>query len=428
MKILDTPVSKRQGWTRMLNSVARLWTVCCLLAAVAIAAGADGFGTDEKVPAASKSVQVGAVPRTIRLEFLLDKARAAKVISLLEPQFKNVKFTLHPALNGFHASGPKQDLLKIRSLIPSLDREPDRDFLQVNYGDLNEVKGLLETLVPEVQYTVDPERTGIFLDGSLAAIELVKETVAELEKPPGIDAMLECQVVDLSPKGWQELCPSWFGPEGVVHGCTTSILRESLIPDVRFRRIEQNQSPVEAVSKAIQDHEIRYFIASESAIGPTLQLLQGSSDATILARPRIGLIEGRLSQVHLGDKFPIVNFDPRAGEFQVQYVEVGLHLEVKATMMKDDNVEIEIKPEVQTLLDLKNNQYPRTSLRRFNTTMLVKGGQTMVIGGLMSEEERLAGSQVPLLNDLPIFGSLFRSAQERSGKEIVVTLTPRVMR
>ncbi len=413
----------------MLHSVSRFWTFCCIVAAVAIAAGADGLGTDEKVSPGGRPVQADAAPRTMRLEFLLEKARAAKVILLLEPQFKNVKFTLHPALNGFHASGSRRDLLKIRSLVPSLDKEPDRDFIHLNYGDLNEVKGLLAILVPDVQYTVDQERTGIFLDGSPAAIQLVKETVVELEKSPGVDAMLECQVVDLSQKGWQQLCPSWFGPHGVVHRCATSTLTESLIPDAHRRTFERNQSKVEA-SPASQDSgpDIRHFVGSESAIQPILQSLQESSEASVVARPRIGLIAGKQTSIQLGDKFPVVYFDARVGEFQVQYVDVGLNLEVKATMMKDDNVEIEVTPEVHTLMDIVNNQYPRTAVRRFNTKMLVKGGQTIVIGGLMSEEERLAGSQVPFLNNLPIFGGLFRSAGERSGKEIVLMLTPRVMR
>lgn len=67
-------------------------------------------------------------------------------------------------MNGFYAVGSRSDILSIKNDVPNLDRVPDvppppqREFVQVKYGDLNEVKSLLATLVPDVQMNVDARR------------------------------------------------------------------------------------------------------------------------------------------------------------------------------------------------------------------------------------------------------------------------------
>jgi hypothetical protein len=415
----------------MLHSASRLWTLCCLLAAVAIAAGADGQGTDQRVPTGGKSVQVDTVPKTIRLQFLLDNAHAAKVISALEPQFKNVKFTLHPTMNGFYASGSRRDLLDIKGLVPSLDKapeapvKPERDVIEISYGDLAEIKGLIASLVPNVRYTIDEEQHLLTLEGPRASIELLRETFSDDWDEP-TQVLIDCQLVDLSQKGWQKLCqPFWCGPQAIVHRYHAATRKQSLIPDVGL-----GKENTVAASLASQDlgPEIRFFIGSESTIQPTLQSLQGINEATIFAHHKIGLIAGKPALFHFGDKFPIIYFDPRAGQFQVQYVDLGFRLDIKATLVPNDKLECELTAETQSLLSLVNHQYPQTAVRRFNIPMRVREGETIVIGGLMSEEERQAGSKVPLLYDLPIFGGLFRSSGERNGREVVVMLTPRVMR
>ncbi|CAN0446597.1 unnamed protein product, partial [Phaeothamnion confervicola] len=130
------------------------------------------------------------VPRgAIRQEILLEKAPAAKIISFLETQYKNVKFQAHPSMNGFYVTGSRKDVLQIKSEIGSLDRvpeappKPEREFIRVNYGDLNEVKSLLAVLVPDVQYNVDARRNTLILEGNPSAIEQVKELLDQLDRP-----------------------------------------------------------------------------------------------------------------------------------------------------------------------------------------------------------------------------------------------------
>jgi type IV pilus assembly protein PilQ len=124
-----------------------------------------------------------------------------------------------------------------------------------------------------------------------------------------------------------------------------------------------------------------------------------------------------------------VYFDPRAGQFQVQYVDIGIKLDVTSTVKADGYVLIDVRPEVSTLLELINNQYPRTAVRIIETKMRVKDGDTIIIGGLIREEDIQNVSKIPLLGDLPILGPLFRQVSvTKNRNEVVLMMTPNIMR
>lgn len=375
----------------------------------------------------------------IRQEILLENAQSAKVMSFLESQYKNVKFQAHPTVNGFYATGSKEDVLQIKREIPNLDKvppapaKPEREFVRVNYGDLAEIKGLLATLVPDVIYNVDQRRNTLILEGSPSAIENVKEMLAEIDKPVD-QVMVDVKVVDLSENGRKALGMTWGSGTGAL-GIFNTTLTEGTLPDRQdFLPSGANTqfttqrldifNPLTRLGMPLQG-----FTRSAYVISNSLQLVQESGEAKIMATPRVGMISGKPSLIHIGDKFPIVYFDPRAGQFQVQYVDIGIKLDVKADVKGDGNVECELTPEVSTLVSLVNNQYPRTAVRRIQTTMRVKDGETIVVGGLIREEDNETVSKIPLLGDLPLIGAFFRNINaNRNRNEVVVMLTPTVMR
>jgi len=171
------------------------------------------------------------------------------------------------------------------------------------------------------------------------------------------------------------------------------------------------------------------FARSPLAIAASISFLVTQNEAKILASPRVASLSGEEALIHIGDKYPIVYFDPRAGQFQVQYVDIGIKLDVTSTVKADGYVLIDVRPEVSTLLELINNQYPRTAVRIIETKMRVKDGDTIIIGGLIREEDIQNVSKIPLLGDLPILGPLFRQVSvTKNRNEVVLMMTPNIMR
>jgi len=377
----------------------------------------------------------------IRQEILLEKAPAAKVISFLESQYKNVKFTPHPTMNGFYVYGTRKDVLQIKSEIGNLDRvpeppaKPEREFIRINYADMNEVKSLLATLVPDVQYNVDAYHSTLILEGSPSAIEQVKELLDQLDRPKDM-VMVDVKVVDLGETGAKQLGVTWGGAAGP--GTTSVTFTEGAVgqsvtrvaPTVNGGQTVLGLDP--AVLPAIPSAfglPIQPFARSGLTFSANLQYLITQGEAKIMASPRIGTIAGKPGLIHIGDKFPIVYFDPRAGQFQVQYVDIGIKLDVKVDIKGDGNIEADLNPEVSTLVGLVNNQYPRTTVRRVQTVMRIKDGDTIVLGGLITEQDVSSVQKIPLLGDLPIIGQMFRNmTQNKSRNEVVLMVTPHIMR
>lgn len=373
----------------------------------------------------------------VRMEYLLEEAPAAKVLDFLKGSYTNVEFTAHPTMNGFYARGSREELLQIKRELANLDRIPEppppplREFLSVKYGDVNDVRTLLSTLVPDVVYNVDTRLNLIIAEGSPGAIDQVRDLLAEIDRPLD-QVMIDLKVVDISDNGSKQLGVSWGGGDGqnFTPGLVTTSLNEYAMGETIGRDAAGN--PI--ANPGIQltgpvPMAIGTFARSPLALQASIQFLVTQNEAKILASPRVASLSGVESLIHIGDKYPIVYFDPRAGQFQVQYVDIGIKLDVKSEVKADGYVVVEVRPEVSTLLELINNQYPRTAVRIVETTMRVKDGDTIIIGGLIREEDIQNVSKVPLLGDLPVLGALFRSTVvTKNRNEVVLMMTPSIMR
>lgn len=371
----------------------------------------------------------------VRMEYLLEAAPSAKVLDFLKGSYPDVEFTPHPTMNGFYARGSREDLLQIKRELGNLDRVPEppppplREFLSVKYGDINEVRALLSTLVPDVVYNVDTRLNLIIAEGSPGAIDQVRELLAELDRPLD-QVMVDLKVVDISDNGTKNLGVTW-GTPGTNFSVQTQF-NEYAVGQSTVRNgngtVTLDPLAVPAIPPNVPV-AIGAFARSPLAIAASIQFLVTQNEAKILASPRVAALSGEESLIHIGDKYPIVYFDPRAGQFQVQYVDIGIKLDVTSTVKADGYVLIDVRPEVSTLLELINNQYPRTAVRIIETKMRVKDGDTIIIGGLIREEDIQNVSKIPLLGDLPVLGPLFRTVSvTKNRNEVVLMMTPNIMR
>lgn len=143
---------------------------------------------------------------TFQEECLLGATPAAKVMEFLAGQYRNVVFIPHPTMNGFYVYGSRKDVLAIRAELPNLDRIPEPppppqlESVRVRHADIHDLKGLMQTLVPDLDYSVDGRQNNLILEGSPFAIQQVKELVAEFDRP--IDqVMIDVKLLDLGTGG-----------------------------------------------------------------------------------------------------------------------------------------------------------------------------------------------------------------------------------
>ena len=116
----------------------------------------------------------------------------------------------------------------------------------------------------------------------------------------------------------------------------------------------------------------------------------------------------------------------------VSYLETGLKLDVEPNIYLEDEVAIKVQLEVSNILEQLNVSGTvayRLGTRNAATTLRLRDGETQVLAGLISSEDRKNFAKLPYAGDLPVLGRLFRSDDIAGTKtEIVLLITPRILR
>lgn len=158
--------------------------------------------------------------------------------------------------------------------------------------------------------------------------------------------------------------------------------------------------------------------------------------SNILASPHIRVRNHKKAKVHIGDRVPVITNTATATGFlseSISYLDVGLKLDVEPTILVDDNVAIDVSLEVSNIINevisRSGSLSYRIGTRNASTSLQLKNGETQILAGLISSEERTSTERVPGIASLPIIGRLFSSKRDSRVKtEIVLLITPRIIR
>ncbi|WP_082565501.1 secretin N-terminal domain-containing protein [Duganella sp. Root1480D1] len=159
-------------------------------------------------------------------------------------------------------------------------------------------------------------------------------------------------------------------------------------------------------------------------------------NGNILANPRIRVRNKEKAKIQIGDRVPVITTTSLATGFvteSVSYVDVGLKLEAEPLIYLDDEVGIKVNLEVSNLvreiISKTGTLTYQIGTRGANTVLRLKDGETQVLAGLISDEDRSSGNKVPLLGQLPIAGRLFGTQKDDTQRsEILLSITPHVVR
>jgi pilus assembly protein CpaC len=165
----------------------------------------------------------------------------------------------------------------------------------------------------------------------------------------------------------------------------------------------------------------------------SLDLAQTDGLATILAEPNLTALSGETASFLAGGEFPIP-VSQSLGAVTIEYKQYGVGLAFTPIVLADGRISMRVRPEVSELSDagsvtLNNFKVPALTTRRAETTVELGSGQSMMIAGLLRNNNSNSITKAPFLGDLPILGMLFRSTKfQRQETELVVIVTPYLVR
>jgi general secretion pathway protein D len=167
-----------------------------------------------------------------------------------------------------------------------------------------------------------------------------------------------------------------------------------------------------------------------------LNLQRQDSDTNLLANPRIRVRNREKAKIHIGDRLPVITTTSTANvgvSESVQYLDVGLKLDIEPNVYLEDEVAIKLALEVSSIVQQIQSQQGtltyRIGTRNTATVLRVANGETQVLAGLIQDDDRRTADKVPALADLPLLGRLFANNNDsRTKTEIVLLITPYVVR
>jgi len=175
-------------------------------------------------------------------------------------------------------------------------------------------------------------------------------------------------------------------------------------------------------------------------VGVNVDLKKEDKDTNVLASPRIRARNKEKAKIHIGDRVPVITNSVTPTTTQpvvtgsVQYLDVGLKLEVEPTVYLDNEVAIKVGLEVSTIVSSVTNSISGTvayqiGTRNAATLLRLKDGETQILAGLISDEDRETVNKVPGFGDVPMLGRLFSTHKDDKQKtEIVLSITPHIVR
>jgi len=181
---------------------------------------------------------------------------------------------------------------------------------------------------------------------------------------------------------------------------------------------------------AIGNVGIGHFITS-------LRALKQVNDTKILSNPKLLVTNNEEAKIHIGDTIPYIistttgSGDNAVTSEDVRFVDVGLKLVVMATINDEDYVTMRLKPEISTVVGYitsKGGGIPQINKTEVETSVIVKDGMTIIMGGLKADTKSHVKKGFPVLMDIPILGKMFSATSDSIQKtEIVIFITPHIV-
>ena len=282
--------------------------------------------------------------------------------------------------------------------------------------DATKMADSLRTIAKAHDVVVDTRLNAIIVRDSAEVIRLAERLIAaqDLAEP---EVMLELEVLEVSTSRLMDLGLHW--PDSV----SASVMGAGGVAGQL------------SLNELRHPHSSMVNIATDDPVA-SAQLKSVIGSADLLANPRVRVRNNETAKVLIGERVPVITTTATAnvGTSQsVNYLDVGLKLEIQPTISLDDEVSMKIGLEVssitQTITLTGGAQAYRLGTRNTSTTLRVHDGETNILAGLIQRDEQHSNTGIPGLNELPLISRLFGAAEDSDSRtEIVLLITPRVVR
>lgn len=311
----------------------------------------------------------------------------------------------------------------------------------IGNADPKQTMNLVKTLVKTRDAFIDEKLGLLTVRDSLDNIRIIERLVAAQDLQES-EVLLELEVLEVSTSRLQNLGLQFpdklsmtpFSTNPTLLGGST--ITGANLPGGGTISTGSTYSRGTTTLRELSNLGSGRILASMGDPALVLNLKAQDGLTNMLANPRIRVKNREKAKVRIGDKVPVITTTTAAtgvSSQSVQYLDVGLALDVDPVVHPDNEISMKLALEVSNVvkevaLDNGLRTY-QIGVRRAETVLRLKDGETQVLAGLIRREERENIAKIPGLGDLPGLGRVFGSNAENVDKtEIVLLVTPRIVR
>lgn len=303
-------------------------------------------------------------------------------------------------------------------------------------ADAKQMQTMIKTMLKTKDLFVHEKTNSLVMRDTPEAVQLAEKLVAsqDINDP---EVMLEVEVMEVSHSKLTQLGIKWPNQLGLSVAATPAV---STATTTAGGAVVTTNTP--AVPLTVEGlRNINGSAINVTPLSMAIDLRKELGDNNLLASPRIRVRQHEKAKIMIGDRVPVItnSVTPVATGTpvvtgSVQYLDVGLKLEVEPDIHMDGEVAIKTYLEVSTIANQVTNAASgsvayQIGTRNVNTVLRLKDGETQVLAGLINDADRKSVASIPGLGDLPLIGRLFSShGDDKSKTEIILSITPHIIR
>jgi len=328
----------------------------------------------------------------------------------------------------------------------------------VNYANVEKVKDSIEKgkiLSPRGNISVDTRTRSIIVKDIPSSLEGLQKLINDLDKQTP-QVLIESRIVEMNTNFSKSLGIEWGGfarpadsRSAIVGSQSTGAVDGSITTNPLSGKSVEN--PVSGSKEWVTATKLVNLPATTTKIvSPTsaitlgylnaaqtfgldlrLSAIEAVGKAKLLSTPKIMTLENEQAIIRHGKRIPITTPGTTQGTYTTTYIDANLKITVTPQVAPDGTIFLKIEVNKDepdyTNKDILGN--PAIDTRSVSTQVLVKDGETVVIGGILKSSEADNDSGVPGLSKIPLLGWLFkRESKETSSEELLIFITPRVVK
>ncbi|OGX31971.1 MAG: hypothetical protein A3D27_01960 [Omnitrophica WOR_2 bacterium RIFCSPHIGHO2_02_FULL_46_37] len=387
-----------------------------------------------------REVDIKDVLRQLSKQFNLNIIFSEKVLGLITVQLNNV--TLDEALdsiitiNGFTYT-KKDNVLKVTTAEEAEREGKQTKLFKLNNADALKLKETItKVLSPDGSVEADSRSNSLVVTDTLSVINKLEQIIPALDSITS-QVLIEAKLVETSLTKSDKLGIDWtttLSASGAKRPTTLPFQPKG------DRKWMENVFPPDPASSSDfpTGHPFAFPTAVKgdftlgtldaSSLKAVLDVLMSRTDTKLVANPRVVAINNQKALIHVGRNVPIPTFERNETTGKMEITgwgadkKVGVRLEVTPQISPDGHIKLVLKPEISSIVSTvkigTDDANVITATRTVETEVMIRDGQTVVIGGLIKDDSFTKISKIPFLGDIPLIGLIF------TRKEVGSTASP----